>query len=70
MIWWEQLHIFVIHLIFAICRETLMYGFVMVAISLQHTSSLGLPPWTVSSPWEVAEMVWSGMPSAWGKQVL
>lgn len=50
MIWWEQLHIFVIHLIFAICRETLMYGFVMVAISLQHTSSLGLPPWTVSSP--------------------
>lgn len=67
MIWWEQLHIFVIHLIFAICRGTLMYEFVTAAITLQHTSSLCLPAWAVRSPGEVTGMVWTGMPSAWGK---
>lgn len=70
MIWWEQLHIFIIHLILAICRGTYMYGFVLVAIALQHISFLCLPPWTVSGPGVVIETIQSGMTSVWGKQTL
>lgn len=47
-----------------------MYGFVLVAIALQHISSLCLPPWTVSGAGEVIETIQSGMTSVWGKNTL
>lgn len=61
MKWWEELHIFLTHLVIVICRGALLYGFITAAIRLLYNSLLCQAPCTVSSLRDITEMLWSGM---------